>query len=207
MAHDKLLKKLNSLYLQGLSGVRVAEMLQIPYRQVYRLMETNGIERRTAQETNRIRYLKQKPSFTIKKGIRKSDTSLLTAGVMLYWAEGAKYKNKNTIDFANSNPEMISIFIKFLRDICGIQEKKLRIYLYCYANQDIRKLKAFWSKVTRVRLEQFTKPYVREDFREDKKGKMPWGLIHVRYFDKKLYIQFEEWYSGLLKEIIGGVAE
>ena len=37
--------------------------------------------------------------------------------------------------------------------------------------------------------------------------KMPWGLIHVRYCDKKLYIQFEEWYSNLLKQIIGGVAE
>ena len=81
------------------------------------------------------------------------------------------------------------------------------MYLYCYANQNAESLKKFWSTLSGVPLKQFPKPYVRQDFKKEKIGKMPHGLIHVRYFDKKLYIQFEQWQQFLLKKILGSVAE
>ncbi|MEK6881506.1 MAG: hypothetical protein AABY22_17925, partial [Nanoarchaeota archaeon] len=39
-------------------------------------------------------------------------------------------------DLANSNPNVISLFIKMLRQIYGVNEKRLRVYLYCYENQN-----------------------------------------------------------------------
>jgi len=78
------------------------------------------------------------------------------------------------------------MFLRFLREICGITEKKLRVYLYCYENQSPKNLISFWSKETKILKTQFTKPYVRKDFRLDKIDKMPYGLVHIRYADKKL---------------------
>ena len=125
------------------------------------------------------------------------------AGVMLYWAEGVKPNPANrtwTVDFANSNPRMIKLFPKFLREICGIDEKRLRVLLYCYANQDIEKLKRFWQKITEIPLNQFTKPYVRKNFLPGKKRKMKYGLLHIRYYDKKLLLQIEKWVEEYLKK-------
>ena len=207
MASD-IERKIISMYTEDrLSGVEIAKNLGLHFKSVYRWLEKNKVKRRTPEETNAIQYLNKSPSFRIKREIKGDDLILLTSGIMLYWAEGAKYANKHTLDLANSDPVMIRVFLKFLRKVCGIQEGKIRIYLYCYANQNPESLKRFWSKLTKVSLKQFTKPYVRQDFKEDKIGKMPYGLIHVRYFDKKLYIQFEQWQQFLLKKIFGGVAE
>jgi len=36
---------------------------------------------------------------------------------------------------------------------------------------------------------QFSKPYVRKDFKIEKVNKMPRGLVHIRYYDVKLLRQ------------------
>ena len=114
------------------------------------------------------------------------DKELRIAGLMLYRGEGTKYGN-NVFDLANSYPEMIKFFLQMLRRIYGILEEKLRVLLYCYADQNVDELKKFWVKVTDINEKQFIKPYIRQDYKESKKGKMSFGLIHVRYHDKKLY--------------------
>lgn len=194
---------MRKMYSSGLSGVAIARKLNLPIRQVYRILEKNNISRRTSAQSNLLRFLKETPSFQIKKKINVDDKLLKISGIMLYWAEGSHYANKQMLDFANSDPDMIRIYLKFLLGICGICKEKIRIYLYCYANQHVEELKMFWSRVTRVPLKQFTQPYVRKDFREDKIGKMPYGLVHVRYADKKLYLQFEVWHREIINKFLG----
>ena len=121
---------------------------------------------------------------------------------MLYWAEGGKSLGKYwSVDLANSDPEMIEVFLKFLRVICRVDESRLRVQLYCYANQDIEKLKEYWYKVTSISKNQFIKPYVRKDFRIEQKDRMKYGLIHVRYNDKKLLYQIENWIKEYYRKI------
>jgi transposase-like protein len=45
--------------------------------------------------------------------------AFFAAGCMLYWAEGSK--GRNQINFANSDPEMVRFFVRFLRTYgtCG----------------------------------------------------------------------------------------
>ena len=113
-------------------------------------------------------------------------------GIMLYWGEGYKAGN-GAVDFANSDPVMIKVFMNFLRKICGVNENKLHIYLYCYVNQDLQTLIHFWSNLTKIPICQFTKPYIRRDFDPKKAGKMAHGLIHIRYYDKKLWLLIKQW--------------
>lgn len=107
---------------------------------------------------------------------------------MLYWAEGARCQ-KHVLDFANSDEKMVTLFLKMLRKIYRANEKKLRVSLYCYANQDKNKLINCWSKMLNIPKSQFIKPYVRKDYDPAKKNKMRHGLVHIRYCDKKLMMQ------------------
>jgi len=122
------------------------------------------------------------------------DSELKVAGAMLYWAEGYKGNEKNPadrIDFTNSDPDMISVFITFLRTVFKLDEKKFRILLYAYSDQNIDELIVFWSLHTRIPKEQFTKPYVRKDFRVGGR-KMKYGLVHIRYYDRRLLSELKK---------------
>lgn len=55
-------------------------------------------------------------------------------GISLHWAEG--YKRQNGIktpqpDIADSDPALIGIFLRFLREILKISEEKLRPKIFC----------------------------------------------------------------------------
>jgi len=195
-----LIKKL--YYKKGLSTIEIAEKLRVTPWIVQKFMIKKNLPRRTSSEANAERFKKQPTTFSLKQNLSLRDKELKIAGSMLYWTEGGRAnptKRMWTVDFTNSNPQMIRLFLKFLRKICGIDEKRLRVLLYCYADQNIEALKKYWHKTTRIPLGQFTKPYVRKDFLLEKSGKMKYGLVHVRYSDKKLLLQIEKWIEEYIK--------
>jgi hypothetical protein len=196
---------INKLYFKNkLSTIEIARKLGISEWVVLSFMRRNNMPRRTFFEANRIAFDKKKPTFLVKNRLSIFDEKLKMAGVLLYWGEGAKLRGKNAgIDFANSNPEMIAVFLNFLRKICRVNEQKLRVYLYCYSNQDIESLLKYWYKITNIPLSQFSKPYVRSNFSLEKIGRMKYGMIHVRYADKKLLFLMDTWIKEYSKNLVG----
>lgn len=187
-------------YNQKLSTVEIGRRLGISPWRVLRFMRRIGLQPRTIKQANINLFEKKKPSYSIKKNLSVKEQKLKIAGTMLYWAEGGKSLGRyGLVDLANSDAEMIRIFLQFLRKICRIEERKLRVQLYCYSNQDIEKIKKYWYKVTSIPKDQFIKPYIRQDFRIDKQNKMQYGLIHLRYGDKKLLLQIEDWIKEYCK--------
>lgn len=196
-----LIKKL--YYKKGLSIWEIANKLNVTSWQVWKFMVKNNLPRRTRSEAIEKKNERELGKFSLKQNLSPQEKELKTAGIMLYWAEGTKYnpeKGARVVDFSNSNPKMVKLFLKFLREICGVKEKRLRVLLYCYADQNIEFLKEYWHKVTNIPLKQFTKPYVRKDFLPEKSGKMKYGLVHIRYGDKKLLLQIEDWVKEYLKK-------
>lgn len=149
------------------------------------MMKKYKIPRRKPAETLKIQFDRSPLSFNKKIILMDPENKLYQAGLMLYWAEGAK-ADHGVVDFANSNPEMIKLFLSMLRKIYQIRGTKLRCLLYCYGNQAVDELIDFWSSQLTIPKSQFTRPYVRTDFKISQSGKMPLGLIHVRYNDKRL---------------------
>ena len=193
-----LIKKL--YYKEGLSTIEIGKKIGISPWVVFKFMKRMDLPRRTFREANAKKFESKKPSFNLKNKLTIKDKKLKVAGSMLYWAEGGKSLGKYcVVDFANSEPEMVKIFLRFLRNICGIKEKKLRVQLYCYPNQDIEYLKKYWYKITNIPLKQFIKPYIRKDFRKGN-NRMKYGLVHIRYCDKKLLYQIEDWIKDYCKE-------
>lgn len=185
---NKYLLQIQKLYQQGYSVKKIGEKFGYSIHATFYFFRKHNIKRRTNKELGQIFSDNTKPTYQAKNNLTQKEKDLRMAGLMLYWAEGSKWQGETKIDFANSNPEMIKIFLKFLREIYVIQEKKLRVYLYCYENQAPGKLVNFWSGLTKIPKEQFTKPYVRLDYKENKKDRMKYGLVHIRYHDKKLFL-------------------
>lgn len=189
-----LLKEVKKFYYHDKLSVQdIANKLNVSIDAVFYCMRKNNLTRRKANESNSIKYEKSETSFKLRKLNSEKLRTLKAIGVMLYWGEGCKSDKMGVVDFANSDEKMIVLFVKFLREICGIKEERLRGYLYLHANQNIEKCIKHWSNIAKIDKKQFTKPYIRKDFDENKKDRMPHGLIHIRYADKRLLNLIKNW--------------
>lgn len=151
-------------------------------------MRRNNIKRRKFFETRKLQFERKPLTYRMKVNLSHKEMGLWYSGLSLYWAEGSK-ANKFSVDFANSDMDALLVFIKMLREIYKVDERKFRIFLYTHPTADLSGLIDFWANRLKVSKEQFSKPYIRKDFDINKAGKMPKGLVHIRYFDKKLLKQ------------------
>jgi hypothetical protein len=150
--------------------------------------------RATALITNKIkrdRYLKSIiiRNKYLRKVIRNKDTAKI-ALAMLYLSEGSKDLKRGSIMFGNSDPLIISLFLRLLRKCYRIDENKFRCTLQCRADQNIKRLEKFWSKATNVPLSQFYK--ARIDYRTlgkpSKKSDYK-GVCRIDYFSAEIFIE------------------
>jgi hypothetical protein len=193
----------SSLYNKaGLSANEIAQKYHISVWRVISFMRRTKIQRRKPSETIKLQFERKELTFVIKKNLSGQDQKLLLSGLSLYWAEGSK-ANSHTVDFANSNKNMLLIFLRMLREIYGVDEKKLRVYIYCFANQNSGELIKYWSAMFKIPETQFSKPYVRNDFKIEKINKMPLGLVHIRYYDVKLLRQILSDIDIIATELLG----
>jgi hypothetical protein len=86
-----------------------------------------------------------------------SDRDPLIAGTALYAGEGAK--TDGAVVFANSDPRMVALYLRFLRRFFDIDESRLRLRLYLHEGLDIDRATSFWSSVTAIPPKQFLAPY------------------------------------------------
>lgn len=88
------------------------------------------------------------------KDIKKiSRRELWLMGVMLYWAEGSKQKEHDPsvgVDFSNSDPLMIKLFLRWLLEICEINRDRIYFSLYIHENAKARldDVRSYWLRQT-----------------------------------------------------------
>jgi len=190
----KQITKLKALYIkEGKCMFDVAKYFKVSIDAVTYAMRKHNIPRRSFKEASKKSFENKKMTFKRRNlhGSKKNIAETILA--MLYWGEGFKGNENSkmsTVDFANSDPQMIRVFMKAFRDTYVFDRKKLRAYIYCYSNQNVPNLINFWSKLTKIPKLQFTKPYIRTDHQKNVRT-MKYGLIHVRYSDMKLLINIK----------------
>lgn len=89
---------------------------------------------------------------------RLSLRDLALIGTALFWAEGCKTKH-NMVDFVNSDPRMIQLMMKFLREVLQVPDPRIRCRLTIHPGIDEKKTLAYWSEITSIPLVQFHKTY------------------------------------------------
>src|SRR5258708_514566 len=177
--NEALNNQIRHLYVEEkLSIKQVGQKLNLNMWAVMSRMRRANMARRSSWESNAIQFSNKPLSYNMKTRLSAKEKLLHQAAVMLYWAEEDK-KTKWGVNFTNSNPRMMSLFLKALKNIYKVDEKRIRGHLYCYANQNPPELIEYWSNLLNLPKSQFIKPYVRQDFKEDKKYKLLHGVMHI----------------------------
>lgn len=184
-----------------LSARQIAEKLKLSPSKVRYVLEKSDIKKRKISEA--IRYLNitkfNKGIFKIKENLSEQEEKLRIAGTMLYWGEGTK--SGNCVTLSNSNMEMIVLYLKFLRNICGVSENRLRILLHIYSDHDEEKIKNFWSRITKIPLSQFSKTFIHNRNGGTYKKNSEYGTISLRYSDKKLLEVINYWIKHFANDL------
>ena len=141
-----------------------------------------------------------------RKGIERigklSNRDLLIAGLALYWGEGAK--KKRGVSFSNSDPEMIKFMTKFFRKVWKINKSRFTGYIginKIHKNR-IEEVENYWSRVTKIPREQFTKTtLIKAKNRKNYKNfPLHYGTLTVRIRKSaELYYQINGLIKGLAR--------
>ena len=103
-----------------------------------------------AQKNKRI----SRQSFLIEEGFNEvksiSNRELLLLGAALYWAEGGKEKEGKPgtgSSFSNSDPKMLALFIKWLKECVNVKNEDISADLYIHESHkhNIEKVLKKWS--------------------------------------------------------------
>ena len=101
---------------------------------------------------------------------------------MIYFCEGGK---SNGVNFVNSDPSLVILFLTLLRTNFKLEEKKFRVLMQLHDYHDEQKQKMFWSKITGIPKGQFHKSYIKPNNHKYKKEGYE-GCINVRYYDENM---------------------
>lgn len=184
---NEKVEKLKEMYESGLSMREVGQNLNKSTRAIVSAMKRHHIKRRQSSVTRKYQFSKSPLSYQVKPKFSTKDMLLKTAGLMLYLGEGAKSPN-GQVNFTNSDPDTIVLFLRFLRKIYNPQESRLRCRLYCFSNLNVSKEIEYWSKLTQIPISQFNKPYISKP-KKQKHVKITHGVCHIVYSDKRLLTQ------------------
>ncbi|MGD1003201.1 MAG: hypothetical protein ABR884_01325 [Minisyncoccia bacterium] len=188
---EKLIIK---MYIEDkFSAVQISEFVHISVSKIVRILDVNNVQKRNISEAiTQLNITKfHKVPFQLKSNLSPVENDLKLTGIMLYWGEGAK--TGGGVKFANSNPEMICVFLRFLREICGVNEKRIKMMIHLYPDQSSDLLKNFWSSTTGVGLENFYRPHALVGKKGTYKNKSIYGTATINYSDKKLLTLILKW--------------
>lgn len=139
------------------------------------------------------------------KEIRKlSLRDLKLIGIALYWAEGNK-KNRNTFSFSNSDPSMIKVVMRFLREVVKIPDERVTAKMHLYPQIKPQKALSYWSRVTNLPKTRFAKPFFQISKASKRKrnyATLPYGTLHLQVYSTEVIWRVRGWIEGVIKKLM-----
>jgi hypothetical protein len=107
---------------------------------------------------------------------------LHVAGSMLYWAEGSK--SRNSVVFVNSDPHMVRLFVRFLREQFDVPNEALRVDCNLFADHldRQREIEDFWRAtlvLPRSCLRKSTVNTYSKYSQKKRRNRLPYGTVRV----------------------------
>ena len=126
-------------------------------------------------------------------------------GTILYLGEGSK-TTKGTVVVANSDPIVIKIMARFLREVCKVPENKFRGHIHTFTHANIEKTEKYWSQITGIPRRQFYKTYIKPSSASLQKRKtLPFGTFDLSVCDTKLLLTIMGWIEKIKELSINNV--
>lgn len=117
---------------------------------------------------------------------------------LLYWGEGGK--TDRCVAFINSDAKMIATFLTLLRQSFILDESKFRALVHIHEYHNEQEIKLYWSKITNIPLQQFTKSYLKPHTGRVKRPGFK-GTLKVKYYNVKIAYELKAIYNTLADSI------
>ena len=182
---------------RGLSMAQIAEELGCSASKVVYWMDKHGIERRSISEAV---YQYRNPNgdpFTIRVPESVDEYALFYLSLGLYIGEGKK-RDREQISLSNSDSRVIRIFLRFLREICGVEEQRIWAWINLFDDADLKASEEFWMSVTGLAIEQFHKPVIRAQRVGTYLSRSKYGALSVGVSSTKLHTIVMQWCNAHL---------
>lgn len=140
-----------------------------------------------------------------KKRIQNlSHRELMLIGAALYWGEGTKSDNNGktqSLVFTNSDPDMVDVYMRFIRKIYNVPDIRIRGEIHVYPNTNVDETREFWAKVTRLPPDRF---YIITMVSRLSAGKrsprlLPHGTVTIRIHNRRLFHEMKGMMRGLFE--------
>ncbi|MFC8230020.1 hypothetical protein [Streptomyces sp. NPDC057287] len=133
-----------------------------------------------------------------------SPRELFLVGVGLYWAEGSKskpYRSQERVTFINSDPDMISVYLAWLR-LLGVSPEHLRFHVHIHESADVAATEHYWADLTGATASAFGKTTLKRHTPKTNRkntGEGYRGCLVVRVLKSAdLYRRIEGWWCGIV---------
>ncbi len=100
---------------------------------------------------------------------------ILLIGTALYWAEGMKSeRTQPSLSFSNSDPSLIAVYMRFVREVLKIPEDRIRAGVHIYPSISADGARNYWSSITKLPQNRF---YIITQVSSASKGRRPKNLL------------------------------
>ncbi len=137
-----------------------------------------------------------------------SERDMMIIGAALYWGEG--YKNFGLkrggyphVEFGNSDPEMILVFMVFLQKFLGISKKKIKCQVMIYPATNPSIAVDYWQRLTKIPKENFRYQVALSRSSQQKRPKnmLPHGTLQLRVSRRQEFFKIRGLIDGIIKSI------
>lgn len=136
---------------------------------------------------------------------RLNERDLWMLGLGLWLGEGSKTGEQ--LRLANSDPTIIALWLRWLREIGGFSEENICVRIHAYADVDEDEAIVYWQNVTNLPNASFYKTIrdMRTGKSVSKTGKLPFGTLHVSVIsnhDPLKGVQFHRKMMGWISAVL-----
>lgn len=180
----------------------------VPNKEVLRRVQYGPIKSAQIKHDKKIADIKNMGEIGIKEVGVMSKRDLWFLGLGLYIGEGNKSYDLTRI--INSNPRVVKLAVKWLKEALSLTNDNLTVLLHLYPDNNIKECLKFWSKTTGLPLSNFRKTHidVRIGKSKLKKNKLPYGTAHISIASRgdkekgvKLSRRVMGWIEGVLLQV------
>lgn len=198
-------EKALSLRRQGKTYNEILAVVPVAKSTLSLWLRAVGLSQRQQQRITAKRYEAQKRGGMARKiqrltstrdifSVAKNDVGSLSnrerllIGAALYWAEGAKekvYRPSVRLEFANSDPEMIRFYVRWLRETVKVSDDDIILIIHLHKNHlgRLNEFTKYWLGVTGLRPANSGKPVIKLHNPKTKRKNTAdtyHGLVNVR---------------------------
>ena len=208
---SRLLKMSKSTLSGWFTGLELSEKAMKRLKDRVHAASLRGLIARNKNQTSMAQARSKEMHDEGKKLVKEiSKRDLLIIGTALYWAEGYKrpvvirgrVRTSHRVSLTNSDPDLIYIFLKFLREIYQVPDEQITIWIRYFKHQDSAYLLDFWQKKCNIPYSNFRNTLQTISISSQRKksyNSLPFGVAQISVNSTNLYHKIMGMISGVAK--------